>query len=264
MNSDVSIRAMHADRRGDEFMNNANPEVLLLAHGSNNPDYGAACASFLNDWEHYSGTHARLCFLEQCEPLLEGLLDECLADAHSVVVLPLLLNLGMHLRQGIPDRLATYLRHHPEMNIHLADGLADVGVLASALHDRSVEILADIHAGRQSIILLTHGSRHKGVRRHITQLLDMLAARVGAEIQLAFSGYGSPRLDDVLARQAGGDCVVIVPNFLFPGDWMKQVRADMDTFSCTHSASKWVLAKPLGAHPRILELLRQQADSAKG
>jgi len=244
-------------------MNNTGLEVLLLAHGSSTPDYGAACASFLNKWEHYSGTHARLCFLEQCGPLLEGLLDERLADAHSVAVLPLLLNAGMHLRQDIPDRLATYLRHHPEMDIHLAHGLADAEVLADALHERAAEVHADTHAGRQSIILLTHGSRQKSVRRHITQLLEILTARIGAEVQLAFSGYGSPRLDDVLARQAGGDRVVIVPNFLFPGDWMRQVRTDMDTFSCMHAASKWVLAKPLGAHPRILKLLRQQVDSVR-
>ncbi len=234
-------------------------EILLLAHGSNDPAYGAACELFLNGWEHYSGMHAQLCFLEQCEPLLESLLNEGLKGVRAVTILPLLLNTGMHLRQDIPDRLGKYIRYHPGMGIHLADGLADARVLADALYDRAAEVYTD----KQPIILLTHGSREHGVRQHITRLLDMLATRIDAEVQLAFSGHGSPRLGDVLARQAGGDCVTIIPNFLFPGHWMRQVRVDMDAFSRVRSASEPVLAKPLGAHPHILELLRQQANAIR-
>jgi len=229
-------------------------EVLLLAHGSKSPDYSAACAEFLDGWRQYSGIHARLCFLEQCKPLLEDVLDEVAAHSRSVAVLPLLLNAGGHLRQDIPGRLANFGQQHSEMEVHLADGLTNVGIVVEALHDRITGIQADV----QSIILLTHGSRQSGVQQHIMQLADTLATRAGTKVHIAFAGYGSPSLEDVLTRQAGKGTVAIVPHFLFPGCWMKQLHANMDTFRHAHPSTELVLAKHLGAHPLLLQLLLQQ------
>jgi len=236
-----------------------NAEVLLLVHGSRSPDYGAACKAFLDGWERYSGTHACLCFLEQCEPLLEDVLKGRAAQSRAVVILPLLLNAGMHLRQDIPDRLAGFRRRHPATDIRFTDGLTDEGVIAEALHGRVIEI----HADMKSIILLTHGSRQNDTREHVECLADMLAQRAGAEVHLAFSGYGGPTFADVLAQQTGRGHVAIVPHFLFPGGWMQQVQTDMDTFKHVHSGIDLALAKPLGAHPCILRLLQQQLNSVR-
>jgi len=237
----------------------SNAEVLLLAHGSRSPDYAVACKAFLDDWLRYSGTHARFCFLEQCEPLLEDVLKGSAAKFRVVVILPLLLNAGMHLRQDIPDRLAGFRRHHPETDICFTDGLTDEGVIAEALHGRAIEI----HANMKSIILLTHGSRQNGIREYVERLADMLAQRAGAEVHLAFSGYGDPIFADVLAQQMGRGHVAIVPHFLFPGGWMQQVQTDMDTFKHAHSGIDLALAKPLGAHPCTLRLLQQQLNSVR-
>ncbi len=232
----------------------AGREVLLLAHGSKSPDYAMACEVFLDSWKQYSGMHARLCFLEQCEPLLEDVLADVAAHSRSMAVLPLLLNAGKHLRQDIPERLADFRQQHPETKLYLASGLTNTGVIAAALHDRAAEIQTDV----QSTILLTHGSRQSGVQQHIMQLADRLAVRAGTKVHIAFAGYGSPSLEDVLTRQTAKGTVAIVPHFLFPGGWMKQVHVDMDTFRRTHSATEPVLAKHLGTHPLLLQLLLQQ------
>jgi len=192
-------------------------EVLLLAHGSKSPGYSAACGMFLECWEQYSGMHARLCFLEQCEPLLEDTLAAVAAHSRSVAVLPLLL----------------------------------------ILNDRAIEA----HADMQSIILLTHGSRQNSVQQHVMQLVDMLAARTGKNITVAFSGYGIPSLEDALKDHAGASPVVVTPHFLFPGGWWKQACADMDTFRRAHSGIELILAKPLGAHLYVLKLLQQQLNT---
>jgi len=233
-------------------------EVLLLAHGSKSPDYGAACAMFLERWEQYSGIHARLCFLEQCEPLLEDALAEAAVRSRMLAVLPLLLNPGMHMQQDIPERLADFRQRHPEIELHLADGLTDVGVIAEALCDRAT----GIQAGINTIILLTHGSRQRDTRKNVIRLADMLALRSGAEVDVVFSGHGSPSLKDALAQRVDKDAVVIVPHFLFPGIWQRQVRMDMDVFRRVNPATELMLAKSLEAHPALLRLLRQQLDTA--
>ncbi|MDQ6958416.1 MAG: CbiX/SirB N-terminal domain-containing protein [Mariprofundaceae bacterium] len=229
-------------------------EVLLLAHGSKYPDYGAACETFLAVWNRSSGLHARLCFLEQCEPLLEDLLAAVAAHSHSIAILPLLLNAGIHLRQDIPDRLAAFKQHHSEIKIYPVAGLTDVGAITEALNDRAIEAHADV----QSIILLTHGSRQNSVQQHVMQLVDMLAARTGKNITVAFSGYGIPSLEGALKKHAGASPVVVTPHFIFPGGWWKQACADMDTFRHAHPGVELILAKPLGAHLYILKLLQQQ------
>jgi len=232
-------------------------EVLLLAHGSKYPDYGVACETFLDAWHRYSGLHTRLCFLEQCEPLLENALAAVAAHPCSVTVLPLLLSAGIHLRQDIPNRLAAFKQLHSEIKIYPAAGLTDVGMIAEALHDRALEA----HAAMQSIILLTHGSRQKSVQQHVMQLADILAARTGKNITIAFSGYGIPSLEDALKDYAGASPVVVTPHFLFPGGWWKQACADMDTFRHAHPGIELILAKPLGAHLYVLKLLQQQLNT---
>lgn len=232
-------------------------DVLLLAHGSNSPDYGAACAVFLERWEQYSGIHARLCFLEQCEPLLEDALAEAAIRSRALAVLPLLLNAGMHMRQDIPGRLADFRQHHPEIELYLTDGLTDVSVVTEALYDCATGMQADT----PSIILLTHGGRRDDTRKDVECLAVMLARRSGAEVDVVFSGYGNPSLKDVLAQRADKDAVTIVPHFLFPGIWQRQIRTDMDTLRHVNPAIELTLAKPLGAHPALLRLLRRQLDA---
>ncbi|GMR00195.1 MAG: hypothetical protein BMS9Abin18_1032 [Zetaproteobacteria bacterium] len=232
-------------------------EVLLLAHGSKSPAYGASCTMFLERWEQSSGIHARLCFLEQCEPLLEDALAEAAVRSRMIAVLPLLLNPGMHMQQDIPERLADFKQHHPEIELYLADGLTDVAVIAEALCDRATGIQADM----SSIILLTHGSRQNDTRKNAIRLANMLALRSGTEVDVVFSGNGSPSLKDALAQRADKDAVVIVPHFLFPGLWQRQARTDMDTFRHANPAKELMLAKPLEAHPAILRLLRQQVET---
>jgi len=230
--------------------------MLLLAHGSKDSDYGAACASFLDAWNRCSGTHAQLCFLEQCEPLLEDALNRVATYSHSVAVFPLLLNAGMHLQQDIPDRIAQFKQGHPEMDIQLADGLMDTDAIAETLHSRAMEVQMD----KPAFILLTHGSRQSGVQKHIMQLATALAERVEAGVSVAFLGHGGLSLEDVFAEQVG-DHVVIVPHFLFPGGWIKQVQAEMEELRHAHPKVELILAKPLCAHPCILRLLQQRLNS---
>jgi len=232
-------------------------EVLLLAHGSRSPDYGAACAIFLERWEQYSGIHARLCFLEQCEPLLEDALAEAAARSRMLAVLPLLLNAGMHMRQDIPERLADFRQNHPGIELSFADGLTDAGAIAEALYDRATGIQADM----PSIILLTHGSRQSDTWKNAIQLADMLARRSGADVDVAFLGHGGQPFKDALAQQVGKGAVVIVPHFLFPGLWQRQVHTEMDAFGHVNPATELMLAKPLGAHPALLRLLQQQLNT---
>jgi len=255
-------------------------EILLLAHGSKSPDYGAACTMFLERWEQYSGIHARFCFLEQCEPLLEDALSEVAAQSRMLAVLPLLLNVGMHMQHDIPDRLADFRQHHPEIELYFADGLTDAGVIAEVLYDRAIEKMGSglessaYHKMKRkvldsrpdpifssSIILLTHGSRQSDTRENATRLADMLALRAGTDVDVAFLGHGGQSLKDALAQGVGKDAVVIVPHFLSPGLWQRQVRTDMDAFRHANPAIELILARPLEAHPALLRLLRQQLDT---
>lgn len=229
-------------------------DVLLLAHGSKSPDYRAAYHAFADAWQRLSNTPAQMCFLEQCEPLLEDALDEHVAQSRSVLILPLLLHAGVHSRQDIPDRVIYFRQRHPEMKLRLANGLIDMEVIARALYDRATRIRADM----QAIILLTHGSRQDETREKTRRLAGMLAQYAGVEVQLAFSGYGSPSLADMLTQQAGRGDVVIVPHFLFSGRWRNRARADIEAFQCAYPETVLNMAEPLGAHPVLLRLLLQQ------
>ncbi|MBR9772077.1 MULTISPECIES: CbiX/SirB N-terminal domain-containing protein [unclassified Halomonas] len=121
--------------------------LVLLAHGSSDPNWRAPFEHFRDALAPRLGTPIRLSYMELCEPSLESTVAELsAAGATRIEVLPLFFAAGRHLRKDVPAQIDALRSEHPGLELTL---LAPVGehpvfveALASAVADQVGETLS--------------------------------------------------------------------------------------------------------------------------
>jgi len=137
--SDSPIDSPHAATGGDRV-------VLLVAHGSRNPDAAVAheqlCAAVQAEVDdggeggdvggRTDPPRVRPAYLEIAAPSIPDAIDAAVADgATSVRLLPHFLGPGNHVQRDLPAIVAEARTRHPGVTIELAEHLgADPGLVA--------------------------------------------------------------------------------------------------------------------------------------
>lgn len=110
------------------------------------------------------------------------------------------------------------------------------------------------------LLLVGHGSsRNPNARRPTERLAAQLAARGGwSRVGVAF-WKEAPSLREALA-EFDDDDVVVVPNFAAEGIFTRQkIPAELEAIG---HPGKVALTKPVGAHPRMEDIIRRRAAEA--
>lgn len=120
---------------------------------------------------------------------------------------------------------------------------------------------------RRSYLLVDHGSRREEANAQTERIAEALRRRVGDPVRVAHLEIAPPDLPagiDACAR-AGAEEVVVLPYFLGPGrhtarDIPEQVRAARER----HPTLRIRIAEPLGLHEKLVEVLLERAERARG
>ncbi len=115
--------------------------LLLLAHGSRNPQWAQPMRKVLEELRaRQPGIDAELCFLESMEPLLVDALQACAeAGSWQVLVVPLFLGQGNHLRQDVVRQVEAVRECHPRLQVRVAPAAGDSPLVLRALADYALE-----------------------------------------------------------------------------------------------------------------------------
>jgi sirohydrochlorin cobaltochelatase len=109
--------------------------LVLFAHGSTD-------AGWRRPFEHLRdslGDRARLAYMESCAPSLEDVAGEAASRGIArIVVLPLFLSAGVHVRRDVGAAVDAIRARHPELTVELLEPVGQ--------HPRLVEALRDIAA----------------------------------------------------------------------------------------------------------------------
>ena len=108
------------------------PPVILLAHGSQQPEYTRTLASLLTVLRH-SDPGLHLAFKELGEPTMAQVISPLARSGHrDFLVLPLFFGSGRHLRDDIPSQIEV-LKSDLGICISLGAPLAEQPEIQSAL-----------------------------------------------------------------------------------------------------------------------------------
>lgn len=185
------------------------PALLAISHGTSSPAGQAAVAALVEAVaQRLPDVTVRLGHVDVQQPDVAASLD-ALPEEQPVVVVPLLLSAGYHVRVDLREQTA---------------GRADV-TIAPALgpHPRLVDgLLARLEplavGPGDAMVLAVAGSSDERANDDCREIARMLGARLGRDVTVGFLAAADPRLD-VAVAQAGTDAQrVVVANYLLaPG-----------------------------------------------
>lgn len=219
--------------------------IVLAGHGTSDPRGIAVLEGLhLAVAGRLAGHRVDLGWLSAAPPALEDVLGAAPVD----VVVPLLLGSGYHVQVDIPALVAA----QPDCIIteHLGPDHRVVQALA--------ERLSDVDPDPVAVVLAAAGTSHPVGRSETRQAADMLAARLGVPVGVAYATGQGPDVETAIAafRDAGADRVTVVPYLLAPGTFADRIAA---------SASRTAMccAAPLGDHPALVDLVVDRALGAR-
>lgn len=231
--------------------------VLLLGHGSRvaaaNQAFEALAADFARGHPGVEVAHA---YIELAAPLLADALAALAARSERVIVLPLFLLTAGHLKDDLPEALATARARFPSVRLEAARALG----VTNDLVELGLERLgvAEPDAGRTALLGVGRGSSDADANGDFCKLLRMVGERGGfARATPCFIAVTEPRapaaLEELALIHAGP--IAVWPFFLFEGLLVQQLAREVAEFRARHPARSVSLAGPLAPHPCLLTLL---------
>jgi sirohydrochlorin ferrochelatase len=184
-------------------------------------------------------------YLDVHKPALPDVVTRLKAAHRQMVVLPLLLSTGFHVRVDIGEAVGSA--------VGLARAAGPLGphpVLAEVLHQR----LTESGAGPDdAIVLAAAGSSDPGAAQQVGEMAERLSMLRAAPVVPAYLAAAQPAVRDAIQQaRASGRAVSIATYLLAPGHFSSRLEA----------AGADHVAPPLGPHPSIARLALRRYDEA--
>ncbi len=117
---------------------------LVIAHGSRDPEANQAFNVFLDHFKKMTkGQRVQGAFLELAEPSVPEAIATCIDQgATEILVMPLMLFPGRHVKEDIPAMIQRAKSKHPEIDFHYSSPLYDHPLLAKLLDEKAKSLLS--------------------------------------------------------------------------------------------------------------------------
>jgi sirohydrochlorin ferrochelatase len=215
--------------------------LVLAAHGTRSPA-GAAVVHDLAERvrDLLPEVGVRVAFADVRAPDVTTVLR--LTPGPAVVV-PVFLAGGYHVRTDIPAQVAASGRA-AVVTPHLGPAAG----MVSAMHDRLLE--AGWRRG-DAVVMAAAGSSDPRALAEVGRAAVLLGARTGGAVRIGYAATASPRVADVVAGVRGR---VAVASWLLAPGLFHRAAAD---------CGAEVVAAPLGAHPKVADLVARRYAEAR-
>ncbi|HEY8985743.1 MAG TPA: sirohydrochlorin chelatase [Streptomyces sp.] len=239
----------------------APPALVVVAHGSRDPRALRTVRALLDRVRaRRPGLPVHLGHIELNEPLLTDTLARLRAKEEAgraestgdIVLVPLLLGRGYHVKHDIPEMAATT---HPHARV--ADALGPHPLLVDTLVSRLEEAgwpsrSTDEQHRETAIVLAAAGSRDPDNAADTTRTAHLLSARLGVPVVPAYASTAEPSVPNAIAdlRARGYARVAIASYFTAPGRFATECA----------QAAPWIVSAPLGAHAAMADLILRRYD----
>ena len=244
------------------------PVLLAVAHGSRDPAAQLAVHALCAQVSGLaSGVDVRPAFLQNAEPSLATALADAAGSTSDVVIVPLLLSAGYHVRHDIAGAVAATRAAATTVPAGRTGVMADAGAgggvgvaaplgpdarLVPALVDRLAE--AGVPDGTP-VVLAAAGSSDPQAAADTERQAELLAAYAGIPVVAAYLSASRPAVDEAVAALSActGRPVAVAAYLLAPGFFQDRLR---------RSLAAWV-SGPLTGHPAVAGLVLRRFHCAR-
>ncbi|GAB3492780.1 sirohydrochlorin chelatase [Amycolatopsis cihanbeyliensis] len=237
------------------------PPLVAVAHGSRDAR-SAATVRALVDLVRTRTPEAevRVAFLDLSEPRVGEVLAELHTEGHrEAVIVPLLLGSAYHARVDLPALVEELTGRLPRLRVTIADVLGTDPALAELTRDRLRDTGVDLADPALGVVLAAVGSSSAAANEGVARLAHRWQAARGGPVAPAFASATKPDVPAAIARLRARGAVrfAVACWFLAPGLLPDRIAG------LARQADPGVpIAAPLGAEPRVADLVVRRYDAA--
>ncbi|WP_158600486.1 CbiX/SirB N-terminal domain-containing protein [Tessaracoccus antarcticus] len=216
--------------------------LVIAAHGTRDPAgqlvahaLTARVAALLPDVDVSVG------FIELSHPTipeaLSAALSRCPADDKRVVVVPLMLGTGTHVRHDIPDFIEEVVAEFPDARIDYAPHLGPDPALFRAVNRRIDDAMGDWRREDTTLVLVGRGALVPDANADHVRLARMHYEQGGwRNVTPCFLQVTQPHLPEGLdrARAQGTGQILVIGHWLFPGRMRTWTHEQALAWACDH------------------------------
>jgi Uncharacterized conserved protein len=223
--------------------------IVLVAHGTRDPA-GPLVTEELAEGVRAAlpGVRVRVAYADVRSPNVTEVLVE---STEPVVVVPAFLASGYHVRTDIPEQIAASGRR----DVVLADAFGPAPELVAVMIER---LRTAGYAEGDRVVMAAAGSSDPRAMVDVHDAAYALGVRLGAPVRVGYAATARPAIADAVSgvRDAAGpgSRVAVASWLLAPGLFQRKLDA----------TGADVVAGPLGAHPRVVDLVvRRYTESLR-
>ncbi|WP_216216197.1 sirohydrochlorin chelatase [Amycolatopsis aidingensis] len=237
------------------------PPLVAVAHGSRDARSAATVRALVRLVRTRApGTEVRVAFLDLSEPKVGEVLAELHARGHrEAVVVPLLLGSAYHARVDLPALVEEVTTRLPRLRVTVAGVLGTDPALAALAADRLRDTGTDPADPALGVVLAAVGSSSAAANAAVARLAQRWQASGPGPVAPAFASAAKPDLPAALARlrARGATRFAVASWFLAPG-----LLPDRIAGLARQADPAMPIAAPLGAEPRVADLVLRRYDTA--
>lgn len=236
----------------------AHPPLVIAAHGTRDPE-GAAAARALTGMVRavLPDVTVGLGFVELTEPGIAEAVAAAAAGAErgAVVVVPLMLGKGGHVRRDIPEAIEAGRARVPGSTVAYAPHLGPDPALRTITLQRIRAVLGDWSAASTTVVLVGRGCSIGETNAEHAALARLVQEEGGfAQVLPAYLQVTGPDLAQALDQvvRLGAERIVVAPNFLFPGSMRRWTHEQTAAWRDRHPGTPDVrVAEVVGPCPEL-------------
>ena len=247
------------------------PTLLLIGHGSRHPDGVSQFKTFATILAFHLKQPVVPAFLELADPpIIAGIEQAIEAGARHIVAVPLFLGPAGHQKNDVPTTINWARERWPQVRFDYGTPLGVHPFIVDTLADRALELILELDTKipreKTALLVLGRGSRDPDSNSNVAKIARFLwEGRKYGWVEYAFYSLTKPGIEEGVRRcvALGAERVVVVPHFLFNGVLLTRTAERLQTLNQELDA-EILLAKHMGYHPKLFDLIRQRMDEAIG
>lgn len=244
--------------------------LVIAAHGTRLPEGQQACRALISRVRELLGkVPVYDCYVELDEPTIADAVATALreSDDGQVVVVPLMIGTGGHVKEDIPEGITAGSEQAGEGQVTYTEHLGPDRRLRAAVRQRIAAALGDWAPAETSVVFLGRGCSVPAANADHVRLGRLLLEEGGyADVVPGFVQVTQPNLTAALDRAyaQGGRRIVIMPHYLFPGLLQRWSHEQAEAWQLTHPDAEVRLADVIGDCDELAQVVAERYTDAVG
>lgn len=238
--------------------------ILYIGHGTRSKQGSEEVKDFIQRViEKINIPIQEISFLELTQPLIKEGFEKCVnRGATQITVIPLFLLAAGHIKQDIPQTIASLQARYPDVEVQVKDPFGVQVAILDAMAEFVLAAAGDL-VSQDQLLIVGRGSSDPSIYVDFLNIVSGMKERLGIEhVSVCYLAAAEPRFSERLEEiiQIAGGKIIVLPYLLFSGllvaevdqrvlEWKKRGKHIFHTgpLSNHKSIEKIVIARATGS-----------------